>query len=117
MQVVDALTGAIQQDEHGQLYEDFYRVVAQEEVRLDWLASLQMLRREFGEYRGHARCLPGLWDSLCGTNSSANKVPRPPHVSMTSLSAVTPLLFWVVFDCVSYVGVDRIQCLLPSCKT
>ena len=65
---------SLKEDDSGRLYEDFFRVAVQGEVRADWHPFLMTFKKEFVEYRRRTYCDPATAGRLCGTNSTAAKV-------------------------------------------
>ncbi|MCI4388526.1 hypothetical protein PGIGA_G00087080 [Pangasianodon gigas] len=62
--------GAIRQDHEGRYYEDFYRVVAQNERRDEWTSLLVTIKKLFIQYPVLVR-LKGADGFPCGQNSTA----------------------------------------------
>ncbi|KAM9456644.1 GATOR1 complex protein DEPDC5 isoform 4-T5 [Clarias gariepinus] len=62
--------GAIRQDHEGRFYEDFYRVVAQNERRDEWTSLLVTIKKLFIQYPVLVR-LKGADGFPCGQNSTA----------------------------------------------
>ncbi|KAI5622623.1 DEP domain-containing protein 5 isoform X3, partial [Silurus asotus] len=62
--------GAIRQDHEGRFYEDFYRVVAQNERRDEWTSLLVTIKKLFIQYPVLVR-LKGADRFPCGQNSTA----------------------------------------------
>ncbi|XP_062870049.1 GATOR1 complex protein DEPDC5 isoform X5 [Trichomycterus rosablanca] len=62
--------GVIRQDHEGRFYEDFYRVVAQNERRDEWMSLLVTIKKLFIQYPVLVR-LKGADGFPCGQNSTA----------------------------------------------
>uniref|UniRef100_A0A671RD13 DEP domain-containing protein 5-like n=1 Tax=Sinocyclocheilus anshuiensis TaxID=1608454 RepID=A0A671RD13_9TELE len=61
---------SVRQDHEGRYYEDFYRVVAQNERRDEWMSLLITIKKLFIQYPVLVR-LKGADEFLCGNNSTA----------------------------------------------
>ncbi|XP_028828531.1 GATOR complex protein DEPDC5 isoform X5 [Denticeps clupeoides] len=66
----EILRGSIRQDHEGRFYEDFYRVVAQNERRDEWTSLLITIKKLFIQYPVLVR-LKGADGFPCGQNSTA----------------------------------------------